>query len=176
MLLLSPWRIITSLSYNSKRSLLRALIVGIITVPTYIFVVVITTPNLPPLYAINTTLQLNSPIIFGTTAGISIQSFISSYLRGIGSCRLERKQGIDMNASTGGTVFSSFLSFFSLVPVGCCGSWLFILSLLPSVFGGTLAAVMIKYSILLSYIGLSIVLVFTFLSVLRFYHVRRGRG
>lgn len=62
---------------------------------------------------------------------------------------------------------SSFLSFFSLVPLGCCGSWLFILSMLPSVFGGTVSVILIEYSTLLSYVGLVIVLGFAGLSILR---------
>jgi uncharacterized membrane protein len=62
---------------------------------------------------------------------------------------------------------SSFLSFFSLVPLGCCGSWLFILSMLPSVFGSTAAVLLIEYSTLLSYVGLVIVFSFAGLSILR---------
>ena len=62
---------------------------------------------------------------------------------------------------------SSFLSFFSLVPLGCCGSWLFILSILPAVFGGTISVVLIEYSILLSYLGLAVVLSLAGISVLR---------
>ena len=62
---------------------------------------------------------------------------------------------------------SSFLSFFSLVPLGCCGSWLFILSMLPSVFGGTVSVILIEYSTLLSYVGLVIVLGFAGISILR---------
>ncbi|MGH9977993.1 MAG: hypothetical protein ACRD8Z_19480, partial [Nitrososphaeraceae archaeon] len=49
----------------------------------------------------------------------------------------------------------------------CCGSWLFILSMLPSVFGGTLSVVLIEYSTLLSYVGLAVVIGFAALSVLR---------
>jgi hypothetical protein len=75
--------------------------------------------------------------------------------------------GSSASGSGGGTVMSSFLSFFSLVPLGCCGSWLFILSMLPSFFGGTISVILIEYSTLLSYVGLVIVLGFAGLSTLR---------
>jgi hypothetical protein len=47
------------------------------------------------------------------------------------------------------------------------GSWLFILSALPAVIGGTLSVVLIEYSPLLSYLGLGVVIGFAALSVLR---------
>jgi ABC-type Na+ efflux pump permease subunit len=47
------------------------------------------------------------------------------------------------------------------VPLGCCGSWLLILSLLPSVFGNTLSVILIQYSKPLSYLGLFIVIGYT---------------
>ena len=67
----------------------------------------------------------------------------------------------------GSTALSSFFSFFSLVPLGCCGSWLFILSMLPTIFGSSLSVVLIQYSEALSYIGLGIVFGFTGLSAIR---------
>jgi membrane protein implicated in regulation of membrane protease activity len=51
-----------------------------------------------------------------------------------------------------------------LVPLGCCGSWLLILSLLPSVVGTSVSAALIQYSIPLSYVGLAIVAGFTALT------------
>ena len=70
------------------------------------------------------------------------------------------------DTTTGGTTaaLSSFFSFFSLVPLGCCGSWLLILSMLPSIFGTTASIVLIEYSKTLSYLSLVIVFGFTFLS------------
>ncbi len=149
----------------------------------YLAVVVITTPNLPPNMAVSAALKVNGIIIIGLAIGIGIQVFATTYSKGLG-CKLDerrkyKEQQKDIwrafrisgrtggSASGGGTVMSSFLSFFSLVPLGCCGSWLFILSMLPSVFGGTVSVILIEYSTLLSYIGLAIVLGFAGLSLLR---------
>ncbi|HZA68241.1 MAG TPA: hypothetical protein VE548_00970 [Nitrososphaeraceae archaeon] len=171
------------LSYNARKALLKGVIVGAITAAVYLTVVVVTTPNLPPSVAINAALTVNGIIIVGLAVGVGIQIFASSYSKGLG-CRIGHRQKyrpkkgikkflyIGRSASSGGssggsTAISSFLSFFSLVPLGCCGSWLFILSALPAVFGGTLSVVLIEYSTLLSYVGLTVVVGFAALSVLR---------
>lgn len=173
----------SNLSYNTRNSLAKGAIVGIITAIIYLAVVVITTPNLPPSMAIGAALKVNGIIIIGLAIGIGIQVFASTYSKGLG-CRLDERRrykqqhkGIwrvfrisgrtGSSGSGGGTIMSSFLSFFSLVPLGCCGSWLFILSMLPSVFGGTVSVILIEYSTLLSYVGLVIVLGFAGLSILR---------
>ena len=171
------------LSYNARKALLKGVIVGAITAAVYLTVVIVTTPNLPPSVAINAALTVNGIIIVGLAVGVGIQIFASSYSKGLG-CRIGHRQKyrpkkgikkflyIGRSASSGGssggsTAISSFLSFFSLVPLGCCGSWLFILSALPAVFGGTLSVVLIEYSTLLSYVGLTVVVGFAALSVLR---------
>jgi len=173
----------SNLSYNTRNSLAKGAIVGIITAIIYLAVVVITTPNLPPSMAIGAALKVNGIIIIGLAIGVGIQVFASTYSKGLG-CRLDERRrykqqhkGIwrvfrisgrtGSSGSGGGTIMSSFLSFFSLVPLGCCGSWLFILSMLPSVFGGTVSVILIEYSTLLSYVGLVIVLGFAGLSILR---------
>jgi hypothetical protein len=171
------------LSYNARKALLKGVIVGVITAVVYLTVVVLTTPNLPPSAAINAALTVNGIIIVGLAVGVGIQIFASSYSKGLG-CRIgDRKKyqpnkgikkllyigrgGRSGGSSGGSAAISSFLSFFSLVPLGCCGSWLFVLSMLPSVFGGTLSVVLIEYSTLLSYLGLTVVIGFASLSVLR---------
>jgi hypothetical protein len=173
----------SNLSYNTKNALAKGAIVGIITAIIYLAVVVITTPNLPPSMAIGAALKVNGIIIIGLAIGVGIQVFASIYSKGL-ACRLDERRTykqqhkgiwrvfrisgrIGSSGSGGGTVMSSFLSFFSLVPLGCCGSWLFILSMLPSVFGGTVSVILIEYSTLLSYVGLVIVLGFAGLSILR---------
>lgn len=176
------------LSYNARKALLKGVIVGIITAAVYLTVVVVTTPNLPPSAAINAALTVNGIIIVGLAVGVGIQIFASSYSKGLG-CRLEDrkkygpKKGIKKllgrgsgSSSGGSTAVSSFLSFFSLVPLGCCGSWLFILSMLPSVFGGTLSVILIEYSTYLSYVGLAVVFAFAILSVLRLRKELNERG
>ena len=173
------------LSYNARKALLKGVIIGAITAAVYLTVVVVTTPNLPPSVAINAALTVNGIIIVGLAIGVGIQIFASSYNKGLG-CRLDDKRKNNQKAknhkgirrifsmgngragsSGGSTAISSFLSFFSLVPLGCCGSWLFILSSLPAVFGGTLSVILIEYSTLLSYIGLTVVIGFAALSVMR---------
>ena len=154
------------LSYNAKRALVRGIIIGIVTTIVYLAVVVITTPNLPAIAAINAAFKINYIIIFGLAVGIGTQVFISTYIKGLG-CRLDKKKKGILGTGSGSTALSSFFSFFSLVPLGCCGSWLLLLSFLPSIFGGTLSVILIEYSKLLSYIGLAIVFGFAGLSALK---------
>jgi hypothetical protein len=154
------------LSYNAKRALVRGIIIGIVTTIVYLAVVVITTPNLPAIAAINAAFKINYIVIFGLAVGIGTQVFISTYIKGLG-CRLDKKKKGILGTGSGSTALSSFFSFFSLVPLGCCGSWLLLLSFLPSIFGGTLSVILIEYSKLLSYIGLAIVFGFAGLSALK---------
>lgn len=181
-----PFTIIfRNLDYNTRNALVKGVLVGIITAIIYLMVVIITTPNLPAGTAISAAFKVNGIIIIGLALGIGIQVFASTYGKGLG-CRLDhnkqkwaqkqqRHRGIRRvfhiggrtGSSGGGTVMSSFLSFFSLVPLGCYGSWLFILSILPAVFGGTISVVLIEYSILLSYLGLAVVISLAGISVLR---------
>jgi hypothetical protein len=154
------------LSYNAKRALAKGTIVAVIAAVIYLVIVVITTPNLPATAAINAAFKVNSIVIFGLAIGVGIQFFLTSYSKGLG-CKLDKKRKGIFGAGSGSTALSSFFSFFSLVPLGCCGSWLFILSMLPSIFGSSLSVVLIEYSKLLSYIGLAIVFGFAGLSALR---------
>ena len=157
---------IQPLSYNAKKALVNGIIIGIVTTIVYLAVVVITTPNLPPIAAINAAFKINSIIILGLAAGIGTQVFISTYTKGLG-CSLDKKKKGIVGTGSGSTALSSFFSFFSLVPLGCCGSWLFILSMLPSIFGSTVSVILIEYSKVLSYIGLAIVFGFAGLSALK---------
>src|SRR5919112_4809589 len=154
------------LSYNAKRALAKGTIVAVIAAVIYLVIVVITTPNLPAIAAINAAFKVNSIVIFGLAIGVGIQFFLTSYSKGLG-CKLDKKRKGIFGGGSGSTALSSFFSFFSLVPLGCCGSWLFILSMLPSIFGSGLSVVLIEYSKLLSYIGLAIVFGFTSLSALK---------
>ena len=166
-------RVTKHLNYNAKKALVKGIIIGSLTIVIYLLVVVITTPSLPPISAINAAFKVNSIIIFGLAVGVGVQVFISSYYSKSLGCRIDKKKkedkkGIFRNVSSGSsTAISSLFSFFSLVPLGCCGSWLLILSLLPSIFGSTLSVILINYSKILSYIGLVIVLGFAALSALK---------
>src|ERR671931_2026154 len=153
-------------SYNAKKALVKGVIFGVITTLIYLIVVVVTTPSLPPIATINAAFSINSIIIFGLAIGVGTQTFISSYSKGLG-CRIDKKKKGIFGAGSGSTAISSFFSFFSLVPLGCCGSWLLILSFLPSVFGGSLSVALIQHSKSLSYIGLAIVFGFAALSAFK---------
>ena len=133
----------------------KAIFVGITTIVIYLLVVVITTPVLEPLTAISAAFQLNSIVIIGMGVGIGLQIFLSEKSKSLG-CKLDVKKKA-FGANSGSTAVTSFFSFFSLVPLGCCGWWLYVLSLLPGIVGTGVSAVLIEYSQLLSYIGLGVV-------------------
>ena len=133
----------------------KATLVGIITIAVYLSVVVITTPALEPLAAISAAFQLNSIVIIGMGMGIGLQVFLSEKSKMLG-CKLPVKKKA-LGGNTGSTAATSFFSFFSLVPLGCCGWWLYALSLLPSVVGTGVSAVLIEYSQVLAYVGLAII-------------------
>jgi len=133
----------------------KAIIVGIVTIVVYLSVVVITTPALEPLAAISAAFQINSIVIFGMGIGIGLQVFLSSKSKLLG-CKLKVKKKA-IGGNSGSVATTSFFSFFSLVPLGCCGWFLYVLSLLPSVVGVGVSAVLIEYSQVLAYVGLGII-------------------
>jgi hypothetical protein len=158
--------VIRSINYNLKRALLKGILLGSISILAYITIVIATTPELPAFFAIKAAFSINPLIIYGTAVGVGVNTFISSYSKGIG-CRIDKKRKGIVGASSGGTAISAFFSFFSLVPLGCCGSWLLVLSYLPTVFGSALSVSLIQYSKPLSYIGLIIVLGFAGISTFK---------
>ena len=125
-----------------------------------------TSPELPTSFAVNAAFSINPIIIYGTAIGVGVNTFISSYSRGLG-CRVDKKRKGIFGVSSGSTALSAFFSFFSLVPLGCCGSWLLVLSYLPTIFGSALSVSLIQYSKPLSYVGLIIVLSFTGMSAIK---------
>ncbi len=132
----------------------KSVMFGTITVLAYLGIVVITTPALDPLSAVSAAIQLNSPIITGMGIGVGVQSFLSDYSKKFG-CSLAMKRRT-AGGNSGSTAVASFFSFFSLIPLGCCGWWLYAISFLPSIFGTGVSAVLINYSQPLSYAGLGI--------------------
>ena len=133
----------------------KSILVGALTITIYLSVVIITTPALGPLDAISAAFQLNSIVIFGMGLGVGLQIFLSEKSKQLG-CKLKMKRKA-FGGNSGSTAATSFFSFFSLVPLGCCGWWLYALSLLPSVVGTGVSAVLIEYSQTLAYIGLAII-------------------
>lgn len=157
-----------------KKSILRGIIISSITIISYLLIVVFTSPNLPASASISAAFQVNLPIIVGLAIGTGIQGFVISYRKKASdnSCDIKTrtKKGFLGLPSTGnglGAALSSFFSFFSLVPLGCCGSWLFILSYLPMAFGSGASVFMIKYSSILSYVGLILISVITMISIVK---------
>ena len=158
--------VMRSISHNSKMALLKGILLGSISILAYIIIVIVTTPQLPASFAIQAAFSINPLIIYGTAVGVGVNTFISSYSKRMG-CRLDiRRKGI-VGVSSGSTALSAFFSFFSLVPLGCCGSWLLVLSYLPTIFGSALSVSLIQYSKPLSYIGLIIVLGFAGISAFK---------
>lgn len=147
------------------RPIIKAGIVGVITVVIYLSVVIVTTPALPAEAAISAAFQINSIVIIGMGIGIGMQIYLSEQSKRLG-CRLDVKKKA-FGANTGSTAATSFFSFFSLVPLGCCGWWLYVLSLLPSVVGTGVSAVLIEYSQVLAYLGLAIIFGFNALTYVK---------
>jgi len=133
----------------------KAILIGIVTIVVYLLVVIITTPALEPLDAISTAFQLNSIVIIGMGIGIGLQVFLSEKSKLLG-CKLDVKKKA-LSGNSGSVATTSFFSFFSLVPLGCCGWWLYALSLLPGIVGTGVSAVLIEHSQVLSYLGLAII-------------------
>ena len=147
------------------RPLKKASIIGIITIVLYLFVVVITTPALEPLAAISAAFQLNTIVIIGMGIGIGSQVFLSEKSKLLG-CNLAVKKKA-FGGNSGSVATTSFFSFFSLVPLGCCGWWLYALSLLPGILGTGVSAVLIEYSQVLAYLGLVVIFGFAGLTALK---------
>ena len=147
---------------NQVRPIQKSILVGALTIVIYLSVVVITTPALGPLDAISAAFQINAIVIFGMGLGIGLQIFLSEKSKLLG-CKLNMKKKA-FGGNSGSAAATSFFSFFSLVPLGCCGWWLYVLSLLPSVAGVGVTAVLIEYSQTLAYLGLAIIFGFNALT------------
>ena len=160
--------------WSSLRPIKKAVLVGILTIVIYLTVVVVTTPALGPLDAISAAFQLNAIVIFGMGVGIGMQIYLSGKSKMLG-CKLNIKKKA-FGANSGSTAATSFFSFFSLVPLGCCGWWLYVLSLLPSVFGTGVSAVLIEYSQGLAYLGLAIIFGFNALTAIKLQKEKKLRN
>ncbi len=87
--------------------------------------------------------------------GIGLQVFLSEKSKLLG-CKLSIKKKA-FRGNSGSVATTSFFLFFSLVPLGCCGWWLYALSLLPGILGTGVTAVLIQYSQVLAYFGLIVI-------------------
>jgi hypothetical protein len=151
-----------ALSSNARRSIVKGVVAGAATLGAYLLVVVVTTPSLPADAAVSAAFGINSIVMGGTAGAIGAQVYFSSYGKSLG-CQIRRKKAV-IGAGSGATAIGSFFSFFSLVPLGCCGSWLLVLSLLPSIFGSSVSVFLIDYSVPLSYAALAAVMGFAALA------------
>lgn len=156
---------------GSMRPIWKGVLAGAATVGLYLSVVVFTTPALDPLPAVSAAFQINSVVIVGMGVGIGLQVLLSEKGRMMG-CRIGAKRRM-FGGNSGGAATTSFFSFFSLVPLGCCGWWLYLLSLLPGVLGTGVSAVLIEYSQALAYAGLAAVFGFVGLAA---YRLRREQA
>lgn len=147
------------------RPIQKSMIVGVLAIVIYLGVVVATTPALEPYASISAAFQLNTIIIVGMGIGIGLQVFLSEKSKQLG-CKLDTKKRA-LGGNSGSTAATSFFSFFSLVPLGCCGWWLYALSLLPSVVGTGVTAVLIDHSQVLAYGGLAIIFGFAGLTAMK---------
>ena len=68
----------------------RGLIAGCVTLITYFFVVIITTPNLPPFTALSAAVKVNGIIIFGLAIAIGAQFYLSNYTKSLGCNKIGR--------------------------------------------------------------------------------------
>ena len=150
----------------------KSILVGVLTITIYLSVVVITTPALGPLDAISAAFQLNAIVIFGMGLGVGLQIFLSEKSKLLG-CKLTVKKKA-FGGNSGSTAATSFFSFFSLVPLGCCGWWLYALSLLPSVVGTGVSAILIEHSQTLAYLGLAIIFGFNGLTAYKLRKEKRS--
>jgi hypothetical protein len=162
------------LSAGAKRSLAKGAAAGAATLAAYLIVVIATTPNLPASAAVRAAFDINAIVIAGTAGAAGSQVYFASYAKALG-CPLGRRKAM-FGAGSGSTAAGSFFSFFSLVPLGCCGSWLLVLSFLPSVVGSSLSVALIEYSQPLSYAALAVVLGFAGISGLQLKRRLGARG
>lgn len=153
------------------KAIVKSTVIGVITIVGYLTVVILTTPALPPLASVDAAFQLNSLVIFGMGVGVGLQVFLSEQGKKFG-CKLNIKRKA-FGGNSGSTAATSFFSFFSLVPLGCCGWWLYLLSLLPSVFGTGVSAILIDYSQPLAYLGLMIIFSFNGLTAYKLHKEKK---
>lgn len=103
--------------------------------------------------------------MIGMGVGIGLQVFLYEKSKSLG-CKLNVKKKA-FGGNSGSTVATSFFSFFSLVPLGCCGWWLYVLSLLPGIVGTGVSAILIEYSQTLAYLGLVMIFGFAGLTAIK---------
>lgn len=138
---------------SNIRLLAKSILSGVIYFVIYLLIVILTTPNFPPLVSASIALNINGIYVIGSTLSIGLQTFLVGYNQSIplqlGIPKI-RSSGLNVLAS----ISSAFFSFFALIGVGCCGTWLFIISQFPGILGVGLSSFLTQYSTLFAQIGL----------------------
>ncbi len=135
------------------RAVVIGITVGLLSLTIYLVVVILTTPNLTAQQALKAAVGLNLPVILALPIITGSHAALTYYSRPL-SCRVRRKAG--SGALAVGSTLTAIASYISLTQVGCCGMWLYILSLMPGLIGTGLTAALIQYNLQLTSIGLII--------------------
>ncbi|GBC69659.1 hypothetical protein HRbin01_01361 [archaeon HR01] len=120
----------------------------------YLLTAVLTSPNIEALRAVQATLSINLYFVIA----LFLTTWFHWFVRGLSTmsrCRL----GAGSKAGyTGGSALASLTSFLSLTQLGCCGFWLYALSLLSNtgVVGAALAGFLIGFQPIVILSGLSL--------------------
>ncbi len=150
------------------------ILAGTVSFGLYSLVVVLTTPDLSPPASLAIAMRMNTHVVIGMPLGIGLQTYLNAYLKRSG-CQV-RGKATAVGGTATGSAFSAFFSFFGLTQVGCCTLWLYYLSLLPSVIGVAVAAFIVRYSVLLSYISLVLVWIPVFPSLMRIRDIKSAES
>lgn len=119
--------------------ILRGTVPATLFLASYLAIVILTSPSVPPLYAVMVALNTNALLLLILLLSIFIQGYIGARLSILRGCRVRRKTVGSLTA--GGVSLSSIVSFLSLIHLGCCSMWLYILSLIAGTGGAGLAFV-----------------------------------
>jgi hypothetical protein len=144
----------------------RGIGAGLITIVLYLAIVVITTPSLRPVDAVAISVAQNWWLIGGIAVGAGVQAFLLAYAKNR-ACSVRYKSSV-IGASGFFSGLSSFLSFLSLIPVGCCGTWIYVISFLPGLVGASASGFLIGKSLEIEVAGLvmmGVSVAYTYLSV-----------
>jgi hypothetical protein len=149
-----------------SNSVQRGAGVSVITIVLYLAAVVLTTPGLKPVDAISASVALNWWVIGGVSAGTGTQAFLLSLARSR-ACAV--KHGRTAASASGFfSGLSSLVSFVTLIPLGCCGTWVYVLSFLPGLIGTGASGFLVAESLQLEVAGLGLMtmsVAYTYLSL-----------
>ncbi|MEM3031591.1 MAG: hypothetical protein QW756_01925 [Nitrososphaerota archaeon] len=118
-----------------RKHTFRGVVTASAALLAYLLVVILTTPNLHPVTAATTAIRVNAWFLIGLTASLGFQDYLTAKASQ-SRCSIKRSSlGL---MSIGGSALSSFVSFLPLTQLGCCGFWLYVLSLIAGSGGAGL--------------------------------------